>query len=97
MDKNLLEPGFDAASLNSPEWLHSGLWYFQLPQLFALANSMNVLDKIVVVGSDKSFEDDVVIALNGKEVMSLVSFHDINLGKFHFASNSHTTRPLCTS
>jgi hypothetical protein len=82
---------------NSPEWLHSGLWYFQLPQLFALANSMNVLDKIVVVGSDKSFEDDVVIALNGKEVMSLVSFHEINLGKFHFASNSHTTRPLCTS
>jgi hypothetical protein len=27
---------------NSPEWLHGGLWYFQLPQLFALANSMNV-------------------------------------------------------
>jgi hypothetical protein len=39
---------------NSPEWRHSGLWYFQLPQLFALANSMNVLDRIVVVGYDKS-------------------------------------------
>jgi hypothetical protein len=35
---------------NSPEQLHGGLWYFQLPQLFALANSMNVLDRIVVVG-----------------------------------------------
>ena len=58
---------------NSPEWLHGGLWYFQLPQLFALANSMNVLDKIVVVGSDESFEDDVIIALNGQEVMSLAS------------------------
>jgi hypothetical protein len=43
---------------NSPEQLHGGLWYFQLPQLFVLANSMNVLDKIVVVElrSDKSFE-----------------------------------------
>jgi hypothetical protein len=39
---------------------------------------MNVLDKIVVVGSDESFEDDVVIALNGKEVISLMSFHEIN-------------------
>ncbi len=32
---------------NSPEWLHGGLWYFQLPQLFALANSMNVLDLLL--------------------------------------------------
>ncbi len=31
---------------NSPEWLHGGLWYFQLPQLFMLANSINVMDKI---------------------------------------------------
>ncbi len=64
---------------NSPEWLHGGHWYFQLPQLFVLANSMNVLDTIVVVGYDESFEGDVVIALNGQEVMSLTSFHEINL------------------
>jgi hypothetical protein len=64
--------------MNTPETLHGGLWYFQLPQLFALANSMNVLDRIVVVGYDESFEDDVVTALNGQEVMSLASFHEIN-------------------
>jgi hypothetical protein len=63
---------------NSPEWLHGGCWYFQLPQLFALANSMNVLDRIVVVGYDESFEDVVIIALNGQDVMSLLSFHEIN-------------------
>jgi hypothetical protein len=40
---------------------------------------MNVLDTIVVVGYDESFEGDVVIALNGQEVMSLTSFHEINL------------------
>jgi hypothetical protein len=39
---------------------------------------MNVLDKIIVVGSDESFEDDVIIALNGQEVMSLASFHEMN-------------------
>jgi hypothetical protein len=39
---------------------------------------MNVLDRIVVVGYDKSFEDDVMIALNGQEAMSLFSFHEIN-------------------
>jgi hypothetical protein len=39
---------------------------------------MNVLDRIVVVGYDKSFEDDVIIALNGQEVMSLALFHEIN-------------------
>jgi hypothetical protein len=39
---------------------------------------MNVLDRIVVVGYDESFEDDVVIALNGQEVMFLMSFHEIN-------------------
>jgi hypothetical protein len=38
----------------------------------------NVLDKIVVVGYDESFEDDVVIALNGQDVMPLPSFHHIN-------------------
>jgi hypothetical protein len=70
-------PQLFALPNNSPEWLHGGLWYFQLPQLFALPNSMYVLDRIVV-GYDKSFEDDVVIALNGQEVMSLVSFHEIN-------------------
>jgi hypothetical protein len=63
---------------NSAECLHGGLWYFHLLQLFALANSMNVLDRIVVVGYDESFEDDVIIALNGQEVMSLASIHEIN-------------------
>jgi hypothetical protein len=53
---------------NPPEWLHGGLWYFQLPQLFTLAKSMHVLDRIVVVGYDDSFEDDVMIAPNGQEV-----------------------------
>jgi hypothetical protein len=50
---------------------------FQLPQLSVLANSMNVLDRIVVVGYDESFQDDVVSAPNGQEVMSLMSFHEI--------------------
>jgi hypothetical protein len=63
---------------NSPEWLHGGLWFFQLPQLFTLAKSMHVFDRIVDVGYDESFEDDVLIALNGQEVMSLPSFHEIN-------------------
>ncbi len=63
---------------NAPEQLHGGLWYFQLPQLFTLANSINVLDTIVVVGDHESFEDDVIIALNGQEVMALASFHEIN-------------------
>jgi hypothetical protein len=31
---------------------------------------MHVLDTIVVVGYDEGFEDDVVIALNGQEVVS---------------------------
>jgi hypothetical protein len=39
---------------------------------------MNVLDRIFVVGYDESFEDDVIIALNGQEVMSLATFHEIN-------------------
>jgi hypothetical protein len=32
------------------------------------------MDRIVVVGYDESFEDDVIIALNGQEVI----FHEIN-------------------
>jgi hypothetical protein len=67
--------------INSPEWFHGRFWYFQLPQLFTLAKSMHVLDRIVVIGYDKSFEDDVMIALNGQEVMSLLSFHKINFEK----------------
>jgi hypothetical protein len=63
---------------NSPEWLHGGLWYFQLPQLFTLAKSMHALDRIVVVGYDESFEDDVMIALTGQEVMSVPSFSPQN-------------------
>ncbi len=44
-----------------------------------LANSMKVLDRIIVVRYDESFEDDVVIALNGQQVMSVLSFHAINV------------------
>ena len=43
---------------DSPVRLHGGLWYFQLPQIFTLAKTMHVLDQIVVVGCDDSFEDD---------------------------------------
>ena len=43
---------------DSPVRLHGGLWYFQLPQIFTLAKTMDVLDRIVVVGCDDSFEDD---------------------------------------
>jgi hypothetical protein len=63
---------------DSPVWLHGRLWYFQLPQIFTLAKSLDVLDRIVVVGADDSFEDDVVIALNGQRLMSLSSFHKID-------------------
>ena len=31
---------------NSPEQLHGGLWYFQLPQFFTLAKTVHVLDRI---------------------------------------------------
>ena len=63
---------------DSPVRLHGGLWYFQLPQLYTLAKSLDVLNRIVVVGADENFEDDVVIALNGQSLMSLSSFHDID-------------------
>jgi hypothetical protein len=58
--------------------LHGGLWYFQLPQIYMLAKSLDVLDQIIVVGASDSFEDDVVIALNGQSLMSLSSFHKID-------------------
>jgi hypothetical protein len=61
---------------DSPVWLHGRLWYFQLPQIYTLAKSLDVLDQIIVVGgaAGDSFEDDVVIALNGQSLMSLSSF-----------------------
>jgi hypothetical protein len=59
-------------------WLHGRLWYFQLPQIYTLAKSLDVLDQIVVVGAGDSFEDDVVITLNGQSLMSLSSFHKID-------------------
>ena len=37
-----------------------------------------MLDQIVVVGAGDSFEDDVVITLNGQSLMSLSSFHKID-------------------
>jgi hypothetical protein len=64
--------------MDSPVWLHGRLWYFQLPQIYMLAKSLDVLDQIVVVGAGDSFEDDVLIALNGQSLMSLSSFHKIN-------------------
>jgi hypothetical protein len=58
--------------------LHGGLWYFQLPQIYTLAKSLDVLDQIIVVGAGDCFEDDVVITLNGQSLMSLSSFHEID-------------------
>jgi hypothetical protein len=63
--------------------LHGGLWYFQLPQIYTLAKSLDVLDQIVVVGAGDCFEDDVVIALNGQSLMSLSSFHEIDFEGAH--------------
>ena len=63
---------------NSPERLHGGLWYFQLPQLYTQAKKLGVLHRIVVVGSDASYEDDVAIALNGQELLCLPSFHEVD-------------------
>jgi hypothetical protein len=63
---------------DSPVWLHGRLWYFQLPQIYTLAKSLDVLDQIIVVGASDSFEDDVMIALNGQSLMSLSSFHEID-------------------
>jgi hypothetical protein len=63
---------------DSPVGLHGGLWYFQLPQIYMLAKSLDVLDQIVVVGASDSFEDDIVITLNGQSLMSLSSFHEID-------------------
>jgi hypothetical protein len=71
----------DASLYSSTEslvWLHGGLWYFQLPQIYTLAKSLDVLDQIVVVGAGDSFEDDIVITLNGQSLMSLWSFHEID-------------------
>jgi hypothetical protein len=58
--------------------LHGGLWHFQIPQIYILAKSLDVLDQIIVVGASDSFEDDVVITLNGECRMSLSSFHEID-------------------
>jgi hypothetical protein len=35
---------------DSPVRLHGRLWYFQQPQIYTLAKSLDVLDQIVVVG-----------------------------------------------
>jgi hypothetical protein len=59
-------------------WLHGRLWYFQLPQIYTLGKSLDVLDQIIVVGAGDRFEDDIVITLNGQSLMSLLSFHEID-------------------
>jgi hypothetical protein len=63
---------------DSPVWLHGGLCHIQLPQIYTLAKSLDVLDQIVVVGASDSFEDDVVITLNGQSLISILSFHEID-------------------
>jgi hypothetical protein len=63
---------------DSPVGLHGRLWYFQLPQIYTLAKSLDVLDQIVVVGAGDSFEDNVVITLDGQSLMCLSSFHEID-------------------
>jgi hypothetical protein len=63
---------------DSPVWLHGRLWNFQLPQIYMLAKSLDVLDQIIVVGAGDSFEDDVVIALTGQSLMSISSFYEID-------------------
>ena len=63
---------------DSPVWLHGRLWHFQLPQIYTLAKSLDVLDRIIVVGANDSFKDDVVIAVNGQSLMNLSSFHEID-------------------
>jgi hypothetical protein len=40
---------------------------------------LDVLDQIIVVGAGDSFEDNIVIALNGQSLMSLLSFHEIDI------------------
>jgi hypothetical protein len=60
---------------------HGGLWYFQPPQIYTLAKSLDVLDQIVVVGASDSFEDAIVITLNGQSLMSFWSFHEIDFEK----------------
>jgi hypothetical protein len=39
---------------------------------------LDVLDQIIVVGASDSFEDDIVITLNGQSLMSISSFHEID-------------------
>jgi hypothetical protein len=64
-------------------WLHGRLWHFQLPQIYTLAKSLDVLDQIIVVGAGDSFEDDIVITLNGQSLMSISSFHEIDFEEVH--------------
>jgi hypothetical protein len=64
-------------------WLHGRLWHFQLPQIYTLAKSLDVLDQIIVVGASDSFEDDIVITLNGQSLMSISSFHEIDFEGAH--------------
>jgi hypothetical protein len=68
---------------DSPVWLHGRLWHFQLPQIYTLAKSLDVLDQIIVVGASDSFEDDIVITLNGQSLMSISSFHEIDFEGAH--------------
>jgi hypothetical protein len=82
---------------DSPVQLHGGLWYFQLPQIYTLAKSLDVLDQIVVVGAGDSFEDDVVITLNGQSLMSLSSFHEIDFEGVHDHTDGGKTDGRCNN
>jgi hypothetical protein len=44
---------------------------------------LDVLDQIIVVGASDSFEDDIVITLNGQSLMSISSFHEIDFEEVH--------------
>jgi hypothetical protein len=68
---------------DSPVWLHGRLCHIELPQIYTLAKSLDVLDQIIVVGASDSFEDDVVITLNGQSLISILSFHEIDFDGAH--------------
>jgi hypothetical protein len=77
--------------------LHGRLWYFQLPQIYTLAKSLDVLDQIIVVGAGDSFEDDVMIVLNGQSLMSLSSFHEIDFEGAHDHTDGGKTDGRCNN
>jgi hypothetical protein len=58
---------------------------------------LDVLDQIIVVGAGDSFEDDVMIALNGQSLMSLSSFHKIDFEGAHDHMDGGKTDGRCNN